>query len=314
MSEERIPTVGLASSILKFGAEDQDALRDYWEVFNSHSEDINRTVLNAIHAQPEFAALLRSVPAEKLAEQQRRSREIARKAFTEGDWDAYLNNLRVEGEEYARVGISFSGLFELLSAYRQEFVGWVFQAYCQTPERCLKVLNVNNRLNDATMAILGEAYLSAKQKIIQQQQEAIRELSTPVLRFRDRLLILPIIGMLDSHRAQQLTEQLLHGIREHRARVVVIDITGVPTVDSMVANHLIKTVEAARLMGARALVTGLSVEIAQTLVRIGVDLGRLHTMSDLQSGIEEADRILGYRLICSEPEPALADFNPDGLS
>ena len=93
-----------------------------------------------------------------------------------------------------------------------------------------------------------------------------------MLQVRERLLILPIIGVLDSQRARQLTEQLLRGIRANRAKVVVIDITGVPTIDSTVANHLVQTVEASRLMGANVIITGLSSEIAQTLVTIGVDL------------------------------------------
>lgn len=132
-----------------------------------------------------------------------------------------------------------------------------------------------------------------------------------MLVLRDRLLLLPIIGLLDSHRAQQLTEHLLKAIREHRARVVVIDITGVLTVDSMVANHLIKTTEAARLMGVKVLVTGISTEIAQTLVRIGVDLSRLNTLGDLRSGLEEASRILGYELVRVAAEKTVIELEPD---
>jgi rsbT co-antagonist protein RsbR len=133
-----------------------------------------------------------------------------------------------------------------------------------------------------------------RERIIREQQEAIRELSTPVLQVRERLLILPIIGAIDPQRARQLTEQLLRGIRTNRARVVVIDITGVAALDSSVANHLVQTVEASRLLGATVIVTGLSPEIAQTLVTIGVDLGKMNTVGDLQGGIEEAERLLGY--------------------
>src|SRR5204863_7366592 len=136
-----------------------------------------------------------------------------------------------------------------------------------------------------------------RERTIREQQEAIRELSTPVLQVRERLLILPIIGVIDPQRARQLTEQLLHGIRTNRARVVVIDITGVAAMDANVANHLVLTVEAARLLGARGIVTGLSPEIAQTLVNIGVDLGKMSTVGDLQGGIEEAERFLGYKVV-----------------
>ena len=139
------------------------------------------------------------------------------------------------------------------------------------------------------------SFVEERERIIREQQDAIRELSTPVLQIRDRLLILPIIGMVDTPRARQLTEQLLTAIQANRAKVVVIDITGVATIDVTVANHLVQTVEAARLMGASAIITGLSSKIAQTLVDLGVDLGMMKTVGDLQGGLEEAERVLGYR-------------------
>jgi len=142
-------------------------------------------------------------------------------------------------------------------------------------------------------------FVQERERIIREQQEAIRELSTPVLQVRERLLILPIIGVIDPQRARQLTEQLLRGIRTNRAKVVVIDITGVAAMDSQIANHLVQTVEASRLLGATVIVTGLSPEIAQTLVNIGVDLGKMNTVGDLQGGIEGAERLLGYKVIPS---------------
>lgn len=142
---------------------------------------------------------------------------------------------------------------------------------------------------------VGVSFVEERERVIHEQQESIRELSTPVLQVRDRLLILPIIGVLDTARARQLTEQLLGAIRDNRAAVVVIDITGVATIDRTVANHLVQTVEASRLMGASTILTGLSPDIAQTLVDLGVDLGMMKTVGDLQGGLEEAERIAGYR-------------------
>src|SRR5207248_6891255 len=140
------------------------------------------------------------------------------------------------------------------------------------------------------------SFVQERERVIREQQEAIRVLSTPVLPVRERLLILPVIGTVDPLRARQLTEQLLRGIRTNRARVVVMDITGVPAMDATVANHLVLTVEASRLLGATVIVTGLSPELAQTLVNIGVDLSKMNTVGDLQGGIEEAERLLGYKV------------------
>lgn len=140
-------------------------------------------------------------------------------------------------------------------------------------------------------------FVQERERVIRAQQDAIRELSTPVLPVRERLLILPIIGLIDPLRARQLTEQLLRAIRVNRAKVVVIDITGVPCMDATVANHLVRTVEASRLLGALVIVTGLAPEIAQTLVTIGVDLSKMNTVGDLREGIEEAERLLAQQVV-----------------
>jgi rsbT co-antagonist protein RsbR len=147
------------------------------------------------------------------------------------------------------------------------------------------------------LSLVALAFIEERERVIRRQQEALRELSTPVLQIREGLLLLPIISLIDTQRARQLTEQLLKSIRQRRAKAVGIDITGVPTVDSKIANHLLQTVEAIRLMGAEGIVTGISAEIAQTIVTIGVDLSKIKTLSELQRGIDEADRLLGYQVV-----------------
>jgi rsbT co-antagonist protein RsbR len=146
------------------------------------------------------------------------------------------------------------------------------------------------------IGIIVDVMVFERERVIRRQQEAIRELTTPVLQIRDRLLMLPIIGTIDTHRARMLTEGLLHSIRVNRAKVVVMDVTGVAAVDTKVANHLLQTVAASRLMGAMVIVTGLSAEVSQTLVNLGVDLAGLRTIGDLQGGIEEAEQLLGYQM------------------
>jgi anti-anti-sigma factor len=131
------------------------------------------------------------------------------------------------------------------------------------------------------------------EEALRKQQDVIRELSTPVLRIRERLLILPVIGQMDARRAQQLTEQMLERIRSDRAKVLVIDVTGVAAMPANVAQHILRATEACRLLGAAIVLTGVSRNMADTLVRAGADLKTLATLGDLQSGIEEAERLLG---------------------
>lgn len=171
----------------------------------------------------------------------------------------------------------------------------LFVNYEHDAELLNRILDAYEPAANRIAVTVGVSFVEERERVIREQQDAIRELSTPVLQIRERLLILPIIGVVDSRRARQLTEQLLSAIQANRARVVVIDITGVAAIDLAVANHLVQTVEAARLMGASAIITGLSSMIAQTLVDLGVDLGMMRTVGDLQGGLEEAERLLGYR-------------------
>jgi rsbT co-antagonist protein RsbR len=184
------------------------------------------------------------------------------------------------------------GLLVLRDVYARSIYGRFQHDYANL----IVGLDIYEPVANRILSIAAFAFVEERDKMVRKQQEAIRELSTPILSVRDRLLLLPIIGVLDSVRARQLTEQLLRAIRANRAKAVVIDITGVPNVDSKVANHLIQTIDASRLLGAMVVVTGLSAEMAQTLVTIGVDLSKFRTIVDLQGGIEEADRILGLRV------------------
>lgn len=126
-----------------------------------------------------------------------------------------------------------------------------------------------------------EIYQKAREEVIIRQQEEMLELSTPVVKLWDGILALPMIGTLDSSRTQVVMESLLQKIMETGSEVAIIDITGVPTVDTLVAQHLIKTVTAARLMGAECIISGIRPQIAATIVHLGVDLGGIATKASL---------------------------------
>ncbi len=210
------------------------------------------------------------------------------------DAEAYAARMASRG---VLQGMSTEQILGGLLTLRDVYGRSLFERYQEDIAKLFRALDVYEPVANRILAIVALAFIEEREKVVKDQQEAIRDLSTPVLPLRATgLLILPIIGMIDTQRARQLTEQLLGSIREHRAKVVVLDITGVPVVDSKVANHLVQTVEASRLMGARVMISGLSPEIAQTLVTIGVDLSRLNTVVDLQAGIELADRLVGFRL------------------
>src|SRR5436305_3185043 len=219
-----------------------------------------------------------------------------------GSVEALQDYARNLSERIIPRGVETEEVLGIVLLLRDVLARSLFEKYQSDFELLNRVLDAYEPAANRIANTVGVSFVQERERIIRQQQEAIRELSTPVLQVRERLLILPIIGVLDSQRARQVTEQLLRGIRTNRAKVVVIDITGVPAIDSTVANHLVQTVEASRLMGASVIITGLSSEIAQTLVTIGVDLSKMNAVGDLQGGIEEAERLLGYEVTKGEEE------------
>jgi rsbT co-antagonist protein RsbR len=150
------------------------------------------------------------------------------------------------------------------------------------------------RLIDALGLHTVKAFQMSREQIIARQQEELLELSTPVVKLWDGILALPMIGTLDSARTQVVMESLLQRIVETSAELAIIDITGVPTVDTLVAQHLLKTVTAIRLMGADCIISGIRPQIAQTIVHLGVDLQGVITKATLADALSLGLRRLGY--------------------
>jgi rsbT co-antagonist protein RsbR len=150
-------------------------------------------------------------------------------------------------------------------------------------------------IRDITQQKQAEAVFqknAAQAEMIRQQADALRELSTPLIPLSDQIVIMPLVGMIDSTRAQQILETLLNGIVEHQAEVVLLDITGVSIIDTQVANALIQAARAVMLLGAQVILTGIRPEVAQTLVGLGIDLSQITTQSSLQTGIAFAQKVL----------------------
>lgn len=218
-------------------------------------------------------------------------------ALETGTYEALRAYARDLSERIIPRGVETHEVVGIVLLLRDVLARSLFAKYRDDFSKLNRILDAYEPAANRIANTVAVGFVQERERIIRKQQEAIQELSTPVLQVRERLLILPIIGSMDAKRAKQLTEQLLQAIRRNRAKVVVIDITGVAAMDGKVANHLlVKTVDAASLLGANVIVTGLSAEIAQTLVTTGVDLAKIITVGDLQGGIEEAERKLGYRV------------------
>jgi len=278
-----------------FKPEDVSRIAAIKDLVERHADEHAAAFFNYLSQFEEAAALFRN--PDMLREAKRLKHEHLL-AMVSGEYGkTYIEQRVLLGALYSRAGLDsrvFLGAFHQLM---QSIGRKVADMFARDAEAALQHFASVNKIGFMDIGIIVDVLIAERERTIRTQEKAILELSTPALQIRDRLLMLPIIGLLDSLRAKQLTDSLLHSIRAARAKVVVMDITGVAAVDSKVANHLIQTVTAARLMGTQVIVTGLSSDVAQSLVALGVDLSKINTVGDLQGGIEEAERVLGYKVV-----------------
>jgi rsbT co-antagonist protein RsbR len=171
------------------------------------------------------------------------------------------------------------------------------QQEMKDPAELYELTNKIGRLIDRFTVSTFETFIKGREEVILRQTDEITEISTPVIRVWDGVLALPIIGTLDSSRTQVVMESLLQEIVESGSSIAILDISGVPAVDSLVAQHLIKTVSATRLMGAECIISGIRPEIAQTVVHLGIDLSGIITKSTLASALKTAFNMLKLDVI-----------------
>jgi len=283
--------MGRRKQFVGLGAEDIGRLAAIKPVIAKHVDQLTDTFFKHLSGIPEAKVLLGYPELTRQARELKRAHLIE---MTEGKYDVAYAEQRIKlALLYGNVGLEtkiFVGAFQHVLGRAGELL--LADSPDQGFQRYLSLLKVAV----LDIGLHSDVLIHERQRIIGRQSEAIRELSTPVLQVRDRLLLLPLIGVIDTHRAKLVTENLLRAVRETRAKVVVMDVTGVATIDSKVANHLIQTVNASRLMGAQTIVTGVTAEVAQSMVDLGIEMTPFKTVGDLQGGLEYAEQLLGYRI------------------
>jgi rsbT co-antagonist protein RsbR len=195
-------------------------------------------------------------------------------------WDRLHELVSSTSASRARLGFSPSETATFVFSLKQPLFDMIRRSYTSVEDLARETWLVSTSL-DRLGLLTTEAYQKSREEVIRRQQQSMLELSTPVVTLWTGVLALPLIGTLDSERTQVVMESLLQRIVQTGASIAILDITGVPTVDTLVAQHLLKTVSAARLMGADCIISGIRPQIAQTIVHLGVDLNSVVTKSTL---------------------------------
>jgi rsbT co-antagonist protein RsbR len=257
------------------------------EVFDRHEKDLLSTWMDL---QLRSASSRRDLINDaELREQSSQFLRLVREAVTRGDidnfespaWAPVRELLTTISQSRARQGFTPSETATFVLSLKEPVFGRLGQELRGDAGALADEVWRATVLFDSLALITTEAHQKTRERLIAEQQREMLELSTPVVQLWDGVLGLPLIGTLDSARTQVVMENLLQRIVDTGARIAVIDITGVPTVDTLVAQHLLKTVAAARLMGADCIISGIRPQIAQTIVHLGLDLTTVATKATL---------------------------------
>ena len=221
-------------------------------------------------------------------------------------WQPLRQLLRGISESRTQQGFTTSEIANFVMSFKQPLFAQLRKDIAQDATAMVDEIWRATTLVDKLALYTVEVFQRAREDVINRQQAEMLELSTPVVKLWDGVLALPMIGTLDSGRTQVVMENLLNRIVETGAEIAILDITGVPTVDTLVAQHLIKTVTAARLMGADCIISGIRPQIAQTIVHLGVDLKDVITKASLADAFAVALRRRGLRVTRAQAAAANA--------
>ncbi|HEY2861472.1 MAG TPA: STAS domain-containing protein, partial [Terracidiphilus sp.] len=212
-------------------------------------------------------------------------------------WNACRQLLQEISASRARQGFAPTEVATFVLSLKQPLFAAIRRDQAKNQDKLFEIVWVATEMLDRLALLTTEAFIAAREELIARQQMELLELSTPVVKLWDGILALPIIGTLDSSRTQVVMENLLQTIVATNSRYAIIDITGVPTVDTLVAQHLLKTITAARLMGAECIISGVRPQIAQTIVHLGINLEDVVTKAKLSDALALALQKSGRTVI-----------------
>lgn len=216
--------------------------------------------------------------------------------FQNPHWDSVRTSIDSLSDARIERGVNPMEMSQFIAAMKPGIFEVLRQRLGSDPDALVEEIWRASKIVDALALHAMEVFARKREQVIEQQRAEMSEVSAPVVKLWERIVTVPLIGTLDSYRSQTVMENLLEALVEREAEVAVIDITGVSTVDTLVAQHLLKTAAAVRLMGAECVICGVSPKIAQTIVHLGVEMPNVVTRVDLQSGLSYAFERIGLKV------------------
>jgi rsbT co-antagonist protein RsbR len=272
---------------------DLDVVRRYGALIAPKMGEFIIVFYEWLRELPEYQALLANEEVKKRA--QNAQLKYWEKFFKGQLDDAYMEDRRRVGETHARIGLSLPSYFASMNYSCILFTKKLYDGGLFSEEYG-KAVSSMTKLLHLDITIVVETYSQLINERINNQSRALMEMSTPVTMIWQDILMLPVVGIIDSKRAQDMMAAILAKISETRSRVFIMDISGVAIVDSGVANHLIKITKATRLMGCMSLISGVSPSIAQTIVHLGIDIEGMTTHATLRDALEQAFKCVNTRM------------------
>lgn len=283
-----IPTGEVGENLVKFLQKNEKKIADAWTINRLKNSKIRADLISKEDMDARSTRLLKTFTD----------------AVTEGNLEDIsmgeygpLNQLLDEtSKEFAARGFTLFETGTYFFSLKDTLLEYLQKEYSAKPVILNQVITIVSKLFDNLSLTAFDSFIKGREKTLKGYVKVMAEMATPILLLWKEILFLPIVGVVDSKRAQTIMEEILRQISEKNSKILILDIMGVAVVDSAVANHIIKITRATKLMGCEAIITGISSSIAQTMVSLGIDLGGLATRSTLIDGLEYAFEVLDYHI------------------
>ncbi len=279
--------------LYKISDDDLKVIKVFGKAIIPKLENYVTSFYDWLRTQPEFEQFFSD--QDKLAHVQKQQVAYWQEFFNARIDEEYVQNRRTIGEVHARIGLPLTVYFAAMNFSLRIFIEEMYDGKLSAKDYTTAVRALTKLMHVDT-AVVVDTFMKLTKQTISEQSEALMEMSTPVTALWEDILMLPVVGIIDSKRSQDIMNAMLSKISSTQSKIIILDISGVAIVDTAVANHLIKITRATKLMGCECLISGISPTIAQTVVELGIDVGDVQTTATLRDALQIAFKNTGVEI------------------